>query len=490
VVFKGRTVLAFVVMALLAGSVVTWTVAGSLDTQVVSKIVADKPASKEDQPSAAMNGISEDEVAKLSAVYKLLNQRYFEQVDRAKLTDGALDGLVSALEDPYSEYMNAKEIETFFSEHINSSFTGIGAEVTLRDGNIVIVSPIRNSPAERAGLLAGDTIISVNGELLQGFTLSEAVGKIRGPKGTQAKLRILRAGTAEPMEIIVVRDDISLETVEGQMLDGGIGLIRISQFAVNTGERYLEELKKLENKGMQGLIIDVRNNPGGVVEAVQTVADSIVPSGKTIMHLEYRDGKREQTTSKGTGKTYPVVVLINQGSASASEILAAAIEESAGGQLVGKTTFGKGLVQTTVRLNDGSGVKLTIAKWLTPDGEMIHKQGIKPNLDIEQTKLFEAVSIPKEADIHLDMAGEEVKNVQLILEGLGMKPGRTDGYFSQATKNAVVQFQQMYGLTVNGIVDKKTAVKLEEVVIKKYLDPANDTQLKAAITHIQKMKKQ
>lgn len=487
--FKGRTVLAFVLLAIFAGSIVTLTIVGPNHMPVVASLTQGSFVSGEERPfGGGGSGLTDEELAKLSAVYKLVEQRYVESIDRKALTEGALDGLVQALGDPYSEYLNKEEVETF-SEHINSSFTGIGAEVALQDGRVVVVSPIKNSPAERAGLKAGDVIVSVNGDALQGLDLTKAVEKIRGPKGTQAKLKVLREGASEAMDIIVVRDDISLETVDGGMLPGGdkIGLIEIRQFAVNTGERFAEELQKLEEAGLQGLIIDVRNNPGGVVQAVQSIAEAFVPEGKTIMHLEYRDGKREKTTSKGKGKDYPVVVLINEGSASASEILGAAIQESAGGLLVGKTTFGKGLVQSTIRMDDGSGVKLTIAKWLTPEGETIHETGVAPDIEVEQPRLFEAVAIPKDRELKYDMAGDEIKNVQVILEGLGFDPGRSDGYFSHGTKQAVYAFQKEHGLPMNGVVNEATAAKLEEVVIQKFLDPENDAQLHRGIEEIQKM---
>ena len=480
--FRGRTVLAIGLIALFVGGVTTMIMTRPMDLQGVFNKNSILPANV--SVTSPTSGLAEEEISKMSAILKLLDERYYQEVSREELTDGALDGLVSALGDPYSEYMTKKEMDTFFSEHINSTFSGIGAEVTLKDGNVVIVSPIRNSPAERAGLLAGDIILSVNGESLQGLTLSEAVEKIRGPKGTQAKLRIQRANSEESLDIIVVRDDINVETVVSEMLESDLGFIRINQFAVNTAERFNTELQKLEAANMQGLIIDVRNNPGGVVDAVQAIAESFVPEGKTIMHMEYRSGKREKTISAQQGKTYPVVVLINEGSASASEILAAAIQESANGILIGKKTFGKGLVQTTVRLNDGSGVKLTIAKWLTPYGEMIHETGISPDFEVEQTKLFETVAIAKDQDIQLDMVGDEVKNIQLILEGLGFNPGRTDGYFDLQTREAVIAFQKEYAMDASGIINVETAMKLEELVIQKFLDPANDTQLKYAIQHL------
>jgi carboxyl-terminal processing protease len=486
-VFKGRTVLAFVLLAVFAGSILTLTIVGPMDSRVVASFAQGNTGSETDKSSPEEKaGLTAPELSKLSSVYKLLEQRYVEATDRDELTEGALDGMVQALEDPYSEYLNKDEIASF-SEHINSTFTGIGAEVALQDGNVVVVSPIKNSPAERAGVMSGDIILSVNGDSLQGLDLTKAVEKIRGPKGTQAKLKVQRKSAAQAMDIIVVRDDISLETVEGKLLEGKLGLIEIRQFAVNTGERFAEELKKLEGQGMKGLIIDVRNNPGGVVQAVQAIAETFVPEGGTIMHLEYRDGKREKTTSKGEGKPYPVVVLINEGSASASEILGAAIQESAGGKLIGKTTFGKGLVQSTIPLNDGSGVKLTIAKWLTPDGDTIHESGIKPDIEIDPNRLFDVVAITKEKELVYDMAGDEVKNLQVMLEGLGLQPGRTDGYFSQETKTAVMAFQKAHDLPSNGIVGEATAAKMEEVVIQKLLDPENDVQMHQAIIQLQKM---
>jgi carboxyl-terminal processing protease len=502
-VFKGRTVLAFVLLACFVGSILTLTFIGSFDARVLTREVKQAAAAAigektSEKPPAgaegaeggrsqdAPEGLSEQELAKISTVFELINSRFIDSVDREKLADGALEGLVAALGDPYSEYLDKEEIEAF-SEHINSSFNGIGADVTIQDGNVVVVSPQKNTPAERAGILPGDIILSVNGEALQGLDLHDAVEKIRGPKGTQAKLRILRKGASEPIDIIVVRDEIQLETVFGEMLDNSIGRIEIRQFAVSTSNRFAEELELLESKGMKGLIIDVRNNPGGVVSEVQSIAEQFVPKGKTIMHMEYRSGKRDKTESSGSGKPYPIVVLINKGSASASEILAAAIKESAGGVLVGETTFGKGLVQTTVQMKDGTGVKLTIAKWLTPDGDTINKQGIAPDLAVEQTALFDAVAIPKDAVMKYDMASDDVKNVQNILKGLGFTPGRTDGYFDRATEGAVRRFQKDASLKESGIIDEATAEALESYVLREYLNSDNDQQLQAAMARIQKM---
>jgi carboxyl-terminal processing protease len=476
--------LAWVGMGVLIGCVLTFGVVKvSKQPPVASWLANQSWASSPWVASVTEPGLTEAENKKFAAVMRVVEERYVNKVMRKPLMDGALEGFVAALDDPYSEYLDAKEVQSF-NEHVTSTFSGIGAELALKDKQVIVLSPIRNSPAERAGLKPGDIILSVNGIALQGLELTEAVGHIRGPKGTVAKLIIRRTGASKTLEVNVVRDDIRLETVESERLAGDIGWIRISQFATNTGERFAEELTKLEKTKLRGLIIDVRNNPGGVVQAVETISELLVPKDKMIVNLEYRDGQREKTTSSGKGKPYPLVVLMNEGSASASEILAAAIKESANGTLVGKKTFGKGLVQTTVQLPDQTAVKLTIAKWLTPKGTVIHKAGIKPDIDVSQTVLFEALAIPKEKVWKFDMVGDEVQNLQRILQGLGYKIQRTDGYFDRTTQAAVQAFQVRYKLPANGEVTKDTATKLEQVVIEAYTDPQKDAQLNAAINYL------
>lgn len=429
--------------------------------------------------------LTKEERAKFETIAKLIDQKYVGKTERTQLVNGALDGFVDALGDPYSEYLDLKELQSF-QEQVQSSFSGIGAEIALKDEEVVILSPIRNSPAERAGLRPGDIIVSVNRTILRGMTLSKAVELIRGPKGTQAKLIIRREGVSDPLEVIVVRDDIRVETVEATRLDESIGWIRISQFSVNTADRFIEELARLEKTRLRGLIIDVRNNPGGLVQSVQTIMNELVPKGKSVMHIEYRKGQREDTDSQGQGKPYPIVVLVNEGSASASEILAAALQESAGAQLVGKKTFGKGLVQMSFPLKDGTAMKLTTAKWLTPSGKMIHQQGIAPNVEVEQNALFSLLAIAKEKTWKRDAVGTEIENVQRILQALGYFLARTDGYFDQTTETAVKMFQERERLGKTGEVDRKTALRLEERVREAYNDPANDAQLQTAVQVLEK----
>lgn len=432
-------------------------------------------------------GLTEKDLQKIATTYGLVENKYLSKVEHDKLVDGAINGMLSALDDPFTVYMDQKEA-TQFDESITSSFQGIGAEVSVENGKVVVVSPIKGSPAEKAGIHAHDVIVSVNGEKLDGLTLNQAVSKIRGPKGTQAKLTVLRDGVSDPIEIIVVRAEIDVETVFGEMLPGDIGKIEIRQFSANTAKRFAAELKGLEAKGMKGLIIDVRNDPGGLLNVVVDIVEPFVPKGKPIVQVEDRNGHREPTASNGGTKRYPVVVLTNKGSASASEILAGAFKEAVGSKLVGETTYGKGTVQVTFEkeMGDGSNIKMTVYKWLTPNGNWIHKKGIEPDVAVEQPDYFKVAPLNKKSAIKPDSTGDDVKNLQIMLKGLALPVDRTDGYFSEKTAAAVRAFQSGHELPATGEVDANTANKLEQAVVAKIKDPANDLQLKAAVKELQR----
>ncbi|WP_284643323.1 S41 family peptidase [Paenibacillus silviterrae] len=476
--FKGRTVVAFILLSMFASSIMTLTI---VQPSMLSAL------GKNGEVSASVkSGLTTKDINKLATTYQLIESKFLSEVDHEKVMTGAINGMLSALDDPFTVYMDQKEAQQF-DENITSSFQGIGAEVSSEDGKVVIVAPIKGSPAEKAGLHANDVILSVNGEKLDGLTLNQAIMKIRGPKGTQAKIEIARSGVPEPIEVIVVRDDIDVETVHAEMLQGNIGKIEIRQFSSNTSKRFAEELKLLEGKGMKGLIIDVRNDPGGLLSSVVEIVEPFVPKGKSIVQIENRKGEKEATPSNGTGKPYPVSVLINKGSASASEILAGALKDSAGGKLIGENTFGKGTVQVTFEkeMGDGSNIKMTVYKWLTPSGTWIHKKGIAPDLPVEQPAFFKVAPLTKKATLKQDMNSEEVKNLQIMLQGLGLNPDRTDGYFSEKTAQAVKSFQRMHSLPVNGEVDVETANKLEKAIVGEIRDPKNDLQLKAAVQYMQ-----
>lgn len=476
--FRGRTVAAFVALTMAVTVLATLTLSDQWVALGSGKPAAGTAAAE----GSGQSGLTGAETGKLSAVMNLIEQKYFREVDRAKVVDGAISGMMEALGDPYSVYME-KTSAQHFSESIEGSFTGIGAEVALQDGKVTVVSPIKGSPAEKAGVLAKDVLISVNGESLEGVALTDAVAKIRGPKGTKVKLVISRAGVSTPVQLVLVRDDIDYETVYANLREDGIGVIEIRQFSLNTGERFLEELAALEKKGMKGLVIDVRNNPGGVLPVVVSIAQPFVPKDKPIVMVEDRTGEREKTLSKGTGKKYPVAVLMNKGSASASEVLAGALKEAGGAVLVGETSFGKGTVQVSYdkATGDGSLVKMTIAKWLTPDGNWVHEKGLKPDIETLPPDYYTVARLSKTKTLLPDTIGEDNRSLQIMLAALGYKMDRKDGYFSAKTAEGVKQFQKQAKLPVNGEVDKATAEAIEEALIALIRNEQNDTQLNKAI---------
>lgn len=419
---------------------------------------------------------------KIAEALAIIEKNALEKVDRVKLIDGAIEGMIKQLDDPYSTYLNPKAAGEFHSS-LQSSFQGIGAEVTLKNGKVTIVSPFKGSPAEKAGLRPEDQIITVDGKSVEGLSLTEAVSKIRGPKGSKVVLEIMRAGLNTPMSVTVVRDEIPIVTVYSSVIEQGgkkIGKIEITQFSMETAEDFKKQLAELESKGIQGLIVDVRGNPGGLLKSVIDIGNLLVPKGGTIVKIEYSDGKKEAFTSENRGEKYPIVVLADKGSASAAEILAAAMKEN-GSQVIGTSTFGKGTVQNTQDLSDKSQLKLTIAKWLTPDGNWIHKKGVAPTISVEQPDYFKAVALPANKTLQKEMNGTEVQNLQLILNGLGFNPGRNDGYFDAGTEKAVKDFQEKMKLEPTGKVEGKTIELLQTELLNKMKDPKNDAQLQKAI---------
>ncbi|AIQ55120.1 S41 family peptidase [Paenibacillus sp. FSL R7-0331] len=478
---KKSTAVFMIVAALLCGSLLTLGVTGYV--QVVGQAAGEGVAAVLQTNS----GLEDKESQKLGTALSLIEDNYYDTVDRNKLIDGAVNGMMEALGDPYSNYMG-KETAEKFEESIEGSFSGIGAEVSSDNGKVVVVSPIKGAPAEKAGIQAKDVILSVNGETLEGLELNDAVAKIRGPKGSKATLKVQRTGSAEPLEFVITRDDVKLETVYATMEKDGVGVIEVTQFSMNTAERFKEELNNLEKQGMKGLVIDVRNDPGGVLQRVIEMAEQFVPAGKTIVQVENKDKSREVSTSKGSSKAYPVVVLMNKGSASASEILAGALQQSAGAKLIGEHSFGKGTVQTSFEkeLGDGSLLKITIAKWLTPDGTWVHGKGIEPDIAVSQPDYFSVAPINKSATLQYNMNSSDIKSAQTMLDGLGYKPGRKDGYFDAATKDAVKKFQSASKLQATGIIDTKTAEALELALIKVIQDPANDNQRNRGIEEVRK----
>jgi carboxyl-terminal processing protease len=426
------------------------------------------------------------EMSKVVNAFTIIKENYVEDVDDNQLIEGAVQGMLQSLEDPYSVYMDKETMEQF-NEQIEAEFEGIGAEVSMVNGNVTIVAPIKDSPAEKVGLKPNDQVISVDGESLEGLDLYEAVNKIRGEKGSTVTIEIMRPGVEEPIELDITRDSIPLETVyveEKEVGDQLIGIIELTSFSERTADDFKEELAKLEKKGMDSLVIDVRGNPGGLLPEVESILKEFVPKETPYLQIEDPTGKKSRYFSDlQEPKDYPVVTLINEGSASASEILAVSLKEALDYDVVGTTSFGKGTVQQTVSMGDGSTIKITRFKWLSPEGNWIHEDGVAPTVEQKMPDYYYAnpVQLEEGNQFEYNDSDPAIENIQLMLEGLGYKPERKDGYFDKNTEQAVKSFQQDNDIAVTGAVDQATAEVIQAKLMEHIRSGEDDFQLDKAI---------
>ena len=316
--------------------------------------------------------------------WEIIFRDYVEQesLDADKLNQGAIRGMVEALDDPYSAYLDPEMYQLSLSD-LEGEFEGIGAHVAVRDEQIVILAPIPGSPAEKAGIRAGDKILEIDGKPTLEMSLAEAVLLVRGPKGTPVRLMVLHEGEAEPVEIEIVRDEIQVESVYFEMRED-IAYIRITNFSASTDTELLPVLESLDREGVTGIILDLRNNPGGTLTSVIDVASYFLAEG-TVVNVMDNQGERTTMSVKRKQITtdLPLVVLVNEFSASGSEVLAGAVQDHGRATIAGKTTFGKGSVNILRQLSDGSGIYITTGRWLTPDGRLIEGKGIDPDYELE-----------------------------------------------------------------------------------------------------------
>ncbi len=329
-------------------------------------------------------GLSDEAVSKIMALEGLIELNYLGEIDREAEEEGLYKGLVDSLNDPYSEYYTQEEYQENF-ERVTKQYYGIGATLTQDpETNLISVVYIYpDTPAERAGLKVGDVLFSVDGTEGASVTLDDYVDLIRGEAGTSIHVVVVREGVDHDLEVDITREEITLPTVQSEMMDGDIGYIYISNFAANTAEEFEATVEDLTKQGMKAMILDVRYNPGGILSSVVQILDDILPEG-TVVYTEDKYGKRtDEVSDEEHQMQLPIAVLINGDSASASEIMAGAIRDYDYGTLIGTTTYGKGVVQKTFELEDGSAVKLTIEEYFTPDGENIHGKGIAPDIELE-----------------------------------------------------------------------------------------------------------
>lgn len=357
--------------------ILTFTVTNIIAIKVDNKVVI--PASEYVDLLNIKN-----KYAKVEAVEAIVKKNYLRDTNDEELETGQLKGLLESLNDPYSIYLTKEEYKSL-NEQISGSFGGIGVVVTPGEDNLItVVSPIEGTPGERAGIKSGDKIIKVNGLDYTADIMDKATKEMKGEPGTEVEITILRTtnGKKENIDLKIVREIIKVETVSAKVLKDDIGYIKITSFDEPTYDDFKRELDSLGKKNIKGLIIDVRGNPGGRLDIVAKITDELIGEGD-IVYMETKDGKREYLRSKKGMVEYPLVVLTNGGSASASEILAGAIKDHKRGKLVGTTTFGKGVVQRIIDLPDETGLKLTISEYFTPNGINIHGIGIEPDIKVE-----------------------------------------------------------------------------------------------------------
>lgn len=317
-------------------------------------------------------------------VYDSLNTEYYKDVNAEKLIEGAIDGMLQALDDPYTTYMDAKEMNSF-EEMMTGDYEGVGALISIDDeGDIIVSQPFEGSPAEKAGLLPLDKIISVDGKSTKGLTTEEVASMIKGEKGTDVSIIINRAGEEKKFDI--TRDSITINYVTGKVYEKNnkkIGYIRIETFSSNCYDQFSDELDKLEKQNIDSLIIDVRDNAGGYLDRVSEILSLFLDKSKIIYQLQTKENIQKVHSFTNEKRDYKVAVLINEYSASASEILAGAFKDSYGSEIIGVNSYGKGTVQRTYQLETGGMVKLTVEKWLTPSGKWINEKGIEPTIKVE-----------------------------------------------------------------------------------------------------------
>ncbi len=353
------------------------------------------------------------ELLKFYTGIAVLENMYYEDVDTEKLLDGALLGVSASVEDPYTIYMNKDEAESFVESVESDDYTGVGLYITAGEGDesITVVSPLADSPAEKAGIASGDKILSVDGQSVSGVNIDKVASDMKGPDGTDVTLTILKKSTGKTTDIKLTRATIRRETVTSEMLDNKNAYIQISQFGVNTFDEFAQHFNDLVSQGMKRLVLDLRNNPGGYMEIAVNIADSFIDEGEIVYTLNKNGKRRDYMANKGKTQL-PLVVLTNGGSASASEVLVGALRAYDLATIVGEKTFGKGVTQIPYKFWDGSILKVTDSRYYTPDDVCIDHQGITPDIEVKMSiEDYTSLDGPNdEDDIQLKKALEILEN--------------------------------------------------------------------------------
>ncbi|WP_434578089.1 S41 family peptidase [Thermoanaerobacterium thermosaccharolyticum] len=407
----------------------------------------------------------------LGSLMQFIKDNYAGDITYDQMEEGAIKGILSSL-DKYSTYFTKDEMDSF-TESTSGTFTGVGMVVEQRDNDIVVVSTVDGSPAQKAGVKSGYIVVSVDGKDVTGMSVNDVTNLIKGEKGTKVKIGFLVNG--KTVEYEITRDVIKINPVSYKIING-IGYIDISEFNGNTEDNVAKALDYMDQNNIKKLVIDLRDNSGGYLSEAVAVSNFFVPAGPVVT-VAMNGGNNQTYYSFLKNQKYKIAVLINNGTASAAEILAGAIQDTKAGVLVGENSYGKGTVQEVFSFSDGSGMKLTIAKYLLPSGRWINGTGLKPDVEVKDSR----VALPElvyTKDIKKGDTGNDVKLLQSYLSLLGYYKGEPNGYFRNDTYDALVSFQKYAGIPATGVLDRGTTDALSYFY---GLTLKNDAQLNKAI---------
>lgn len=423
----------------------------------------------------------------LELMIRYIKAKYKYDVTDEQLMEGAYKGLFEAL-DQHSKYFTPDNYDNFNLD-TSGTFGGIGISVGMRNGNVTVIAPLKGTPGDRAGIKAGDIIKIVDDIDISEYNLEKVLKLMRGEPDTDVRLGILRKGSTQIKYFDIVRDIIKINPVEYEVIDDNIGYIKIIQFNKNTNEYIKKALDDLLDKNVKSFIVDLRNNPGGALSEVVKVADYFVPKGLPIVHIQYRKDKRDTRKSKLEDIDKPLVVLVDGGSASASEIFAGAIQDAKSGIVIGTQTYGKGTIQNVLSLSNGGGLKITIGEYLTPKERKIDGVGLTPDLVIENIAHENRDDIKTFVPMIEDVKPQK-KDKGLNVYGAQQRLGyigydvEVTGILDDKTHDAIKEFQKSQGLSPYGVLDYTTRDKLYERAIEVYNEGIKDLQLEKAIQKV------
>lgn len=419
--------------------------------------------------------------AQLQQAYEIISSHYYSEVDESVLQEGAVAGAVRALNDPHSSYMNAEETAAF-RERLESSFEGVGAMIQQLNGKIIISDVLAGSPALAANLQPNDQLQAVDGTPVGDQTLDEVIAQVKGPAGTTVVLSIWRNG--DIIEVPIVRASIAQESATAGVVadqSEGYGYIDMRQsFGSDTAKEFANALSTLGP--VETLVIDLRDNPGGYLQAVNDILDTLLSKEQPYVIIEDKDGNQKPYTSKLTANApYEYVILVNENTASAAEIMSAALQQLAEATIVGMPTYGKGTVQQQYTLLNGGVLKLTVEHWLTPDGSSINGVGVTPDIEVQSSMYYQLPAVILSETLDVNATSMKVMTVQYMLQVAGYDVSTIDGVFHENLVTILTQFQSDKGIPQTGVIDVPTANAIN-ILLKAYLaDTTHDFQLQKAL---------